>query len=132
MQCFSSRSCTDAARDQMLSGRKVEILPFQGVTYPSLSEFDYSHHRLMLHHSVLHFHNSTKNAHFLMKQRSPVSCTYSQSVGKFSRGSGEIWLRNSKLKITKIGLPLSVTPVIRELLHKKWTKSPEILTEGSN
>jgi hypothetical protein len=32
----------------------------------------------------------------------------------------------------EIGSPPSVTPVIRELLHEKWTKSSEILTEGSN
>jgi len=58
-------------------------------------------HQLMLHHHpVLHFHNSTKNAHFSMKQRSPVSHTYSQSPGKFSRGLDKIWLRNGKLKIT--------------------------------
>jgi hypothetical protein len=40
---------------------------------------------------------------------------------------------NSKsLNLAKIGSPPTVTPVIGELLREKWTKSPEILTEGSN
>ena len=67
-----------------------------------------------------------------MNQRFPVNFICSQSACKILRGTGKIWLRNGKLKITKIGSPPSVTPVIKELLCEKWTKSLEILTEGSD